>query len=206
MASRYSPFCRQVRNASDHHCRNGDGGRPPRFAPRLPMPGVKACRCQRNHPDDCNVLIVIGHQRIFHEAHVFKAQHRHKRHAKKSPGKQQRPAPTLPISPQHSRNGQGRRKRQPPERIARIDVPLRINKNKIQRQQRFVKVEPHHAARPQQSICETGGPICYFLAMRLEPHVHCRKRHGNRKKWTYAKLSRGKKATVPTPRDFFRRH
>ena len=73
------------------------------------MPNAPARRRQCNHTDDGNVLIMVRHQGIFHEAHVGKTHHRHKRHTEKPPGKQKRPTPTFSILPQHGCNDKRRR-------------------------------------------------------------------------------------------------
>ena len=159
-------------------CRHSYGGCLAFFYSHPAMP----CKITRRRQGDdgyyCNVLIVVGHQRMFHEAHVLQSQDRRQRDAEKPPGEQQRPGPALSVSPQHGRNGQGRRKRQPPERIACFYVTLRIHENKIQRPERLVKVEPNYSACAQYAVGIADGSKALFRAVSLEPHIHRGQGHG----------------------------
>ena len=74
------------------------------------------------------MLITVGDHRVLHETDVGKAHHGQQCHAEKCPGKQERPAPAVSVSPQYGRYDQGRRQGQPPQHIAGSNVPLRIDK------------------------------------------------------------------------------
>ncbi len=61
-------------------------------------------------------------------------------------------------------------------------MPLQIDKGQVDRQKRLVKVEPHNAAGPQQSLGKTNRPNYFIRGMGLESHIHYGKNHGDNEK------------------------
>jgi hypothetical protein len=144
-----------------------------RVAVRARPPTRPAGGNQRQHADQRQVLIVVGDQRVLLEPDVAKAHHRDQHGAEVDPRDQHPALPTLPSAPQQQPGDQRRRQsRQPPPEVGRLHVPLRVDEAQIERQQRLVEIEPHHATRSQQALQRPAELRGRCRRPRLVPGVH----------------------------------
>ncbi len=93
---------------------------------------------------------MVGHQRVAHEVDAHEAQHRQQQQHEIAQTQQRRLAPLSAIPPANQQQCRPQQPGQIGPRLARVNLPPRIDETQVQRQQRLVEIEPDGPAGSRQ--------------------------------------------------------